>query len=120
MIQSGLVSLNGGGNQAKKVMPGMRSLLKAMVQLKWQLKLKHVDQTPTAQSLRNYATAEIDLHPVLNIFVGDNAQGKTNLLEAMYILAVSKSYRALGRELDSSFPASTKVYGRTSGTQMLT
>lgn len=62
---------------------------------------------------RNYATAEIDLHPVLNIFVGDNAQGKTNLLEAMYILAVSKSYRTSREgELIRHSQPSTKVYGR--------
>ena len=29
----------------------------------------------------------------MNIFIGDNAQGKTNLLEAIYILALTKSYR---------------------------
>ena len=45
------------------------------------------------KNFRNYKHANVELHPVLNIFVGNNAQGKTNLLEAMYILAMSKSYR---------------------------
>jgi len=64
-------------------------------------------------NFRNYPTAEIGLHPVLNVFVGDNAQGKTNLLEAMYILAVSKSYRT-GRELElvRHSEAAAQVHGR--------
>ena len=53
-------------------------------------------------NFRNYNAAEIDLHPKLDIFVGHNAQGKTNLLEAMYILAMSKSYRT-GREEELIF-----------------
>src|SRR5690554_4425349 len=45
------------------------------------------------QNFRNYRDQQITLDPGLNIFVGDNAQGKTNLLEAIYVLALSKSYR---------------------------
>jgi DNA replication and repair protein RecF len=44
-------------------------------------------------SFRNYQSATLSLTPGLNIFVGDNAQGKTNLLEAIYVLSLSKSYR---------------------------
>ena len=46
------------------------------------------------QDFRNYERVSLELNPGLNIFVGDNAQGKTNLLEAVYVLALSKSYRA--------------------------
>ena len=46
------------------------------------------------QDFRNYASISLNFNPGLNIFVGDNAQGKTNLLEAIYVLALSKSYRA--------------------------
>lgn len=49
----------------------------------------------TLQDFRNYEQVSLGLDPGLNIFVGDNAQGKTNLLEAIYVLALSKSYRAL-------------------------
>lgn len=64
-------------------------------------------------NFRNYRAAEIELHPVLNIFVGDNAQGKTNLLEAMYILAVSKSYRTTKEgELIRHSELSTRIQGR--------
>lgn len=43
---------------------------------------------------RNYDKLDIILNEKLNIFIGDNAQGKTNLLESIYICAFSKSYRA--------------------------
>ncbi|NLM39321.1 MAG: DNA replication/repair protein RecF [Firmicutes bacterium] len=65
------------------------------------------------KNFRNYQHAAIELHPVLNIFVGNNAQGKTNLLEAMYILAMSKSYRT-GRETELIYHDETAahVHGR--------
>lgn len=43
---------------------------------------------------RNYATLKIEPGPGLNLLVGPNAQGKTNLLEALYVLATTKSPRA--------------------------
>ncbi len=45
-------------------------------------------------NFRNYISIETDFGPAMNIFVGDNAQGKTNLLEAIYLLATGRSYRA--------------------------
>lgn len=51
-------------------------------------------------NFRNYERLELDLPPHLVVLKGDNAQGKTNLLEAIYILATSKSSRATAeREL---------------------
>ncbi len=44
-------------------------------------------------NFRNYGKQEIAFHPELNIFYGANAQGKTNLLEAIYYLAVTRSFR---------------------------
>ena len=44
-------------------------------------------------NFRNYQSAALSLNEGLNIFVGNNAQGKTNLLEAIYVLSLSKSYR---------------------------
>lgn len=43
-------------------------------------------------NFKNYAEAEIVLHPRLNCFVGNNGQGKTNLLDAVYYLCMCKSY----------------------------
>ena len=45
-------------------------------------------------NFRNYETLRIEPGDGLNIFVGRNAQGKSNLLESLYILATSKSARA--------------------------
>jgi DNA replication and repair protein RecF len=43
---------------------------------------------------RNYARVGIKLDKGLNLFVGDNAQGKSNLLEAIYLLSTLRSSRA--------------------------
>ena len=46
------------------------------------------------ENFRNYGTLCIEPGEGLNIFVGLNAQGKSNLLESLYLLATSKSSRA--------------------------
>lgn len=47
----------------------------------------------TTQNFRNLAEDEVAFHPHANILVGRNGQGKTNLLEAIYFLATTKSFR---------------------------
>ena len=47
------------------------------------------------QNYRNYDNFEIDLSQNLNIIIGNNAQGKTNLLESIYVLAVTKSFLSI-------------------------
>lgn len=42
---------------------------------------------------RNYKALDINLGKNVNVFLGDNAQGKTNILEAMYYCAFAKSHR---------------------------
>lgn len=42
---------------------------------------------------RNYLSEEINFSDGINILYGDNAQGKTNILEAIYMLATTKSHR---------------------------
>ncbi|WP_027309366.1 DNA replication/repair protein RecF [Caloramator sp. ALD01] len=42
---------------------------------------------------RNYEKLELKLNNKINIFVGENAQGKTNVLEAMYFFSALKSHR---------------------------
>ena len=46
------------------------------------------------RSFRNYEEAAIEFDPGVNLIVGDNAQGKTNLLEAIAYLGSGKSFRA--------------------------
>lgn len=42
---------------------------------------------------RNYQKVSISLNDKINIFIGNNAQGKTNILESIYVLALTKSHR---------------------------
>ena len=41
---------------------------------------------------RNYDNLELNFNDSLNIIIGNNAQGKTNILESIYVLAVTKSF----------------------------
>ena len=56
------------------------------------------------QHYRNYKTLCLDFDPATNIFYGDNAQGKTNILEAVYVSGTTKSHRSSkDRDLISFF-----------------
>ena len=44
-------------------------------------------------NFRNYKKQKVKLCNNINIFIGNNAQGKTNILESIYILALTKSHR---------------------------
>ena len=44
-------------------------------------------------SFRNYENKEIDLHEKINVFYGENAQGKTNIIEAIFLSSIGKSFR---------------------------
>ena len=44
------------------------------------------------KNFRNYDSLKIKLNPHINIFYGYNAQGKTNLLESIYVLGLTKSH----------------------------
>ncbi len=48
---------------------------------------------------RSYANHSFDLHPLASVVVGPNATGKTNLLEAVYVLATTKSFRTKDYDL---------------------
>jgi DNA replication and repair protein RecF len=47
-----------------------------------------------ARDLRNLARVDADFGPRFNVISGENGQGKTNLLEAIYLVATSKSFRS--------------------------
>lgn len=44
------------------------------------------------KNYRNYKNLDITLNSGLNIFIGNNAQGKSNILESIFVLALTKSY----------------------------
>jgi len=48
----------------------------------------------TLTNFRNFIQLELDLNPGVCVFFGANAQGKTTLLEAVYLLAIARSFRA--------------------------
>lgn len=51
-------------------------------------------------NFRNYTTLDVTFSPSKNIFLGNNGQGKTNLLEALYFLSHARSHRtSTDREL---------------------
>ncbi len=45
------------------------------------------------RDFRNIESADISLAPGVNVFLGNNAQGKTNLLESLYLFAAGRSHR---------------------------
>ena len=45
-------------------------------------------------NFRNYNKEEIQLEKNINIFYGENAQGKTNIIEAIFLCSMGKSFRA--------------------------
>ncbi|MFS0690528.1 DNA replication/repair protein RecF [Sporosarcina sp. 179-K 8C2 HS] len=42
---------------------------------------------------RNYASLDLSFSPHINVLIGENAQGKTNIMEAIYVLSMAKSHR---------------------------
>ena len=49
-------------------------------------------------NFRNYSQREFHFSPQINLIIGSNASGKTNLLEAIYLLAAGESFRAQKNE----------------------
>ena len=48
------------------------------------------------RDFRNYARLDVDFAPGFHLLLGDNAQGKTNILEAVYLMATLRSFRGVG------------------------
>lgn len=53
------------------------------------MKLNSIDLT----NFRNFKSFHLDFEKDINIFIGKNAQGKTNLIESFYVLSVCRSFR---------------------------
>src|SRR5690625_3206914 len=52
----------------------------------------HIEQL-NLRNYRNYHHLDISFDNKINVIIGENAQGKTNLMEAIYLLAFTKSHR---------------------------
>ena len=42
---------------------------------------------------RNYENIELEFSPQINMIIGQNGQGKTNIVEAIHFLSFAKSFR---------------------------
>lgn len=63
-------------------------------------RLKLFVKSVSLKNFRNYESLSLDLSPGTNLFYGMNAQGKTNLLEAVYLAGTTRSHRgAKDREM---------------------
>jgi DNA replication and repair protein RecF len=65
------------------------------------------------ENYRSYSKDRFELNPGVTLVVGPNASGKTNLLESIYVLATTKSFRAK----DSDLVAHNANYFRLVGEQ---
>lgn len=64
------------------------------------------------KNFRNYENLKLKLKNGINIFYGNNAQGKTNILESIYVLGLSKSHRtSIDKELIKNEKDSYKIEG---------
>jgi DNA replication and repair protein RecF len=61
----------------------------------WQGILVHLTHL-RLRDFRNYARLDVDFAPGFHLLLGDNAQGKTNILEAIYLIATLRSFRGVG------------------------
>lgn len=67
----------------------------------------------TLHDFRNYADLAVTFSQGVNVLLGENAQGKTNLLEAIYVLALTRSHRtANDKELIRWQTATATLKGR--------
>lgn len=48
------------------------------------------------RDFRNYGRLDVDFAPGFHLLLGDNAQGKTNILESIYLIATLRSFRGVG------------------------
>lgn len=69
------------------------------------------------RDFRNYTRLDVDFTPGFHVLLGDNAQGKTNVLEAIYLMATLRSFRGVGgaqmvRHGQKGYFAGGKVVGR--------
>lgn len=72
-------------------------------------------ETLTLRRYRNLAEAHLDFRPGLNVLWGANAQGKTNLLEAIHYLTTGRSFRTHRDEECLPFGAEPRSVARIRG-----
>lgn len=72
----------------------------------------HIEQL-CLKNYRNYEQAELFFENKVNVILGENAQGKTNIMESIFVLAMAKSHRATNdKELIHWEKEYAKIEGR--------
>ena len=66
----------------------------------------------TITNFRNYKNLTTSFSPNVNIIYGNNGEGKTNLLESIYVLGLTKSHKSL---IDNHLIKNESQYARISG-----
>ena len=61
----------------------------------------------SVEDFRNISSATVEFSDGVNVLVGNNAQGKTNLLEALYFITIGKSFRGATESEMIGFSASS-------------
>lgn len=62
------------------------------------------------ENFRNYDKLELNIAEGLNIFIGNNAQGKTNVIESIYVSSIGKSFRTnIDREMIKMNELNSKI-----------
>ena len=79
----------------------------------FQVQLAHI----RLREFRNYPRLDLDFGPGFHLLLGGNAQGKTNILEAIYLMATLRSFRGVGgaqmvRHGQKGYFAGGKVVGQ--------
>src|SRR5699024_9193550 len=65
------------------------------------------------KNYRNYETLDLSFSLEIYVFIGENAQGKTNVIESIYVLSMSKSHRTSN---DRDLIRWEQEYGKIEGT----
>mgnify|MGYP003557291996 CR=1 FL=1 len=60
----------------------------------------------------NYESLELSFSKTINVLIGENAQGKTNIMESIYVLSMAKSHRTSN---DKELIRWTEEYGKIKG-----
>lgn len=106
-------------NEALPFREALRAIFKNPVSRGCRLHVRSV----RLSNFRNYPALEVPLHPKLNLLIGPNAQGKTSVLEALYCLSTTRSFRAVADEEMIAFGSSEAslegVFAREEGTDLL-
>ena len=50
-------------------------------------------------NFRNYSSQKLSFYPTKNIIIGNNGEGKTNIVEAIYYLSITKSFRTMNDDV---------------------